>query len=203
MKMITLLFVLLTLSNHCTNAQARKISASDISHLDSLLSEGNPKSLRVFIDEFSSRVPVGTETPGTFQWDSVKTIYSGLLDKIDKATINDTVELKRFAEMVPSIAGRYVTEDAGPASNSAYGKIKELCVEGRINEAQKYYVAANYFRTRHIEGEKQRLLNNAKRVEDLLVLSGRQLEIMRQDRTAEAPVVGLDEASHLCDAYDA
>ena len=203
MKPTILLSALLIFSLHSADAQTKKISNSQHSFLDSLLSQGETKTLHSFIDDDAKRIPDTPPASRIFDWDSVRTIYMEILDMIEKAAGNTTQEQQQFVEMISPIAGRYGIEDAGLAANVAYEKVKDLSRQGRLVEAQKYYFVANYFRSQYIDREKQRLLENAKRAELLVKLSRHRLDSLSQERNGEAPAPELDEAMLLCERYDA
>ncbi len=176
---------------------------AQIALLDSLLLQGDTKRLQSMLHDPLPQIPKTDTNQRSFNWDSVKTVYVGLLASIEEAATTSVENQKHFTEMFPLLSGRYAKQDAGPDANRAYEKLNDLNASGMVTEAQKYYVVANYFRTKYIEGEKQRLLNNAAKLEHLLEISNRQLLAMNQERNSTAAVKELDEAAQLRDMYEA
>jgi len=171
-KNIIIISLLLFVLCQTQNAQVKSITSEQIALMDSLLSDGNIAPLDSCLISDMPPACIAKENSITFPWDSVKSEYVALLQRLKRISTDEQPTTQNLTAIYEVNAERFQKRFAGELAENSFNKFRQQTIDGSTKEAMKYYLIANDFREKYIIAEKNRLHKNE---EDLktLISSGR------------------------------
>jgi len=190
-KNIIVIAFLLFIFCQLQNAQVKSVTSEQIALMDLLLFEGNTATLDSCLLSDMPPACIAKENSITFPWDSVKSEYAALLQRLKRISTDEQPTTQNLTAIYEVNAERFQKRFACEYAESSFNKFRKQTVSGDTKEALKNYWIANYFREKYINSEKIRMLRNAYEL-PTMIASGRYEEALKlvqlyKDEDRQAP----------------